>query len=248
MSRDQTTSGSEPSTNRRAADGLFRKFESMIMTGDLRDGEPLPTEREIVEKYGVSRTVVREAILALSAKGLVEARPRYRPLVRRPSYDTAISTIENVVGLLLDTQEGVKNLFDMRIMIEVSLVREAALSADRLHLEALRAALKENEGAISDSAKFYQTDTAFHGVLYQIPGNPMLPAIHKAYTNWLEPQWSRMPRMPERNQRNYDAHKAVFDAILMRDPDAAEDRLRTHLAQAWDQVKKTFENEPAATE
>ncbi|MDJ0968568.1 MAG: GntR family transcriptional regulator, partial [Kiloniellales bacterium] len=53
----------------RAADGLIQIFEKQILDGTLRDGQPLPPEREIVQTYGVSRTVVREAVLALSNKG-----------------------------------------------------------------------------------------------------------------------------------------------------------------------------------
>jgi len=59
----------------RAADELFLEFERMIISGELANGEALPPEREIVDTFGVSRTVVREAILALSNKGLVEAKP-----------------------------------------------------------------------------------------------------------------------------------------------------------------------------
>ena len=229
--------------SQRAADNLFLEFEKMILSGSLKDGDPLPPEREIVEKFGVSRTVVREAILALSNKGLVVARPRFRPVVRKPNFDTAIETIENVVHRLLDQHNGVRNLFDTRIMIEASLVRQAAAQATRSDLEALSQALEHNAAAIEDSEKFYQTDTAFHGVLYQIPRNPLLPSIHKAYTTWLAPYWSKMPRLPARNRENYQAHMAIYEAILMRGPDEAEAALREHLANAWDQVRKTFENE-----
>jgi len=74
---------------KRAADDLFMEFEKMINTGKLANGDALPPEREIVETYGVSRTVVREAILALSNKGLVDAKPRFRPVVRKPDFDIA---------------------------------------------------------------------------------------------------------------------------------------------------------------
>ncbi|MFK7901488.1 MAG: FadR/GntR family transcriptional regulator, partial [Nitratireductor sp.] len=107
-------SNSEAKQGQRAADELFREFERMIVSGKLADGEALPPEREIVETFGVSRTVVREAISALSNKGLVEAKPRFRPVVRKPSFDVAFDTIGNVVTRLLEKTEGVKNLFDTR--------------------------------------------------------------------------------------------------------------------------------------
>ena len=226
--------------SKRASDELFSKFEKLITSGALQDGDPLPPEREIVETYGVSRTVAREAILALSSKGLVEARPRFRPVVRKPGFDTAMSTVENVVGRLLDQPEGVKNLFDTRTMIEASLVREAAKSAKRNDLELLKTALDRNGEAIDDSEAFYLTDRDFHGVLYGIPGNPVLPSVHKAYVTWLSPHWSRMPRLSERNRQNHTAHAAIYNAILMRDPDEAEMQLREHLADAWQQVEDQF--------
>ncbi len=225
----------------RAADDLIRTFVRLIEDGHLSPGDPLPPEREIVETYGVSRTVVREAVLALAAKGLVAARPRHRPVVRAPSFDTAFETVESVVGRLLSEPGGIKNLFDTRIMIEAALVRQAALAATREDITALKQALDENAASLEDSTRFYQTDMAFHRVLYDVPKNPVLPAVHKAYTSWLEPHWLKMPRLPGRNRENLAAHREILDAILMRDPDLAETALRRHLAAAWAQVKKTFE-------
>lgn len=230
--------------NSRAADEVVRCLAAKIQAGDYPDGSPLPPERSLMEEYNISRTVVREAVQALSRQGLLQARPRYRPVVRKPGYDAAISALENVVTHLLNDHAGVRNLFDTRIMIEGSLVRHAAMHADKNDIAALNAALAENEAAIPDSDLFYQTDKAFHAVLYDIARNPVLPAIHRAYATWLEPQWSQMPRLPERNAENYQAHRRIYDAILLRDPDLAEQSLREHLTSAWEQVCRTFGEEP----
>lgn len=224
----------------RAADLVVRKLAQKIQSGELVDGQPLPPERNMMEEFGISRTVVREAVVALSNKGLIEARPRHRPVVRKPGYDAAFDTMESVVSHLLHEPGGVRNLFDSRILIESALVREAAKHANREDITALKEALAANEAAIHNSDAFYQTDIGFHQVLYSIPRNPVLPAINKAYTSWLAPHWSQMPRLPARNQSNFEAHQMIFNAILMRDPDAAEAALRTHLKDAWEQVRKTF--------
>ena len=225
---------------RRAADGLIATFERQILDGTLKDGDMLPPEREIVQAYGVSRTVVREAVLALANKGLVEARPRFRPVVRKPDYDAAFDALEAVANRLLSVPGSVKNLFDLRIMLEAALVREAALHADKSHIEALKTALDANGAAIEDSELFYETDIAFHRVFFDVPGNPLLPSINRAYTNWLSRQWTKMPRLPERNRMNHEKHTAIFEAILLRDPDKAEAALRSHLADAWEQIRETF--------
>ena len=224
----------------RAADALYRQLSGMISRGELAEGQHLPPEREIVEAFGVSRTVVREAVQALANKGLVEARPRFRPVVRRPSFDTAFENADTVVGRLLKEPGGVRNLFETRILIEAGLVRQAALTASADDLAAVAEALAANAAAIQNSEKFYQTDRGFHEALYRIGGNPVLMSVHKAFVTWLAPQWRKMPRLPDRNARNYRAHKEIYDAIAEHDPDRAEAALRAHLNEAWEQVKAVF--------
>ena len=159
----------------RAADALFDVFAGQIAAGVLKDGDTLSPEREIVETYGVSRTVAREAVQALANRGLVEARPRFRPVVRRPGYDAAIQAVGSIAARLLSEQGGVRNLFDLRIMMEVALARETAISANRDHIQRLKRALAANEDAIDDSNLFFQTDIAFHSVLCESPGEPDCP-------------------------------------------------------------------------
>lgn len=225
----------------RAADNVVAMLEAKIVSGELEDKTPLPAERELMEQFGASRTVIREAISQLSSRGLIETRPRFRPIVRKPDYATVLHACGNVVQHLLTDRTGIKNLYDSRVFIERALVREAALSARKDDIVSLRQALEENRKAIPDSNEFYRTDVAFHGVLYRIPRNPIFPAMHEGYTSWLAPQWDRMLRSPERNEVNYLAHKSILDAIVERDPVAAEEALNNHLKAAWEFVRVTFD-------
>ncbi|WP_422385102.1 FCD domain-containing protein [Roseibium album] len=225
----------------RAADSVVAMLEAKIVSGELENRAPLPAERELMEQFGASRTVIREAISKLSSRGLIETRPRFRPIVRKPDYATVLHACGNVVQHLLTERSGIKNLYDSRVFIERALVREAALAARKEDIINLRAALEDNRNAISDSSEFYRTDVAFHGVLYRIPRNPIFPTIHEGYTSWLAPQWDRMLRSPERNEVNYLAHKAILDAIMERDPLAAEEALTNHLKAAWEFVRVTFD-------
>ncbi|MEO0979728.1 MAG: FCD domain-containing protein [Pseudomonadota bacterium] len=225
----------------RAADNVVAMLEAKIVSGELEDQTPLPAERELMEQFGASRTVIREAISQLSSRGLIETRPRFRPIVRKPDYATVLHACGNVVQHLLTDKTGIKNLYDSRVFIERALVREAAVSARKDDIVSLRQALEENRKAIPDSNEFYRTDVAFHGVLYRIPRNPIFPAMHEGYTSWLAPQWDRMLRSPERNEVNYLAHKSILDAIVERDPVAAEEALNNHLKAAWEFVRVTFD-------
>jgi DNA-binding FadR family transcriptional regulator len=67
-----------------------------------------------------------------------------------------------------------------------------------------------------------------------------LPSVHKAFTSWLSPHWERMLRSPERNRINFLSHREICEAIVDRDPDAAERALQNHLAAAWEYVRGTF--------
>jgi DNA-binding FadR family transcriptional regulator len=226
----------------RAADEIVRALEARIATGELAEGAPLPPERNLIETFGVSRTVVREAVATLASRGLVESRPRFRPVVRRPGYHAALAAADGVMRHLLAGTAGVRNLYDVRIFLEAGLVRHAALHARKSDIERLATALAANGAAISDSDDFYQTDVRFHAVLYDFPGNPIFPAIHRAFTDWLAPHWIKMPRSPERNRVNYRRHADIFEAIRDREPDAAEAALKSHLTAAWEFVRVTFDD------
>lgn len=237
MAKDETVA----SDTGRAADDLFRTFAALIESGELKEGQALPPEREIVETYGVSRTVAREAVQALANRGLVEARPRYRPVVRRPTYEAAMDTVGTVVSRLLTAPGGVKNLFETRILIEAGLVRQAAETASATQVSELARALHANKNSIGNCEDFYATDRAFHRLFYEFSDNPVLVAVHKAFVEWLSPHWVQMPHLEQRNALNYAVHAALFDAIQSRDPDRAEKCLRKHLDEAWEQVRDTFD-------
>lgn len=232
-----------PGATGRASDLVVTQLEEQIISGELADGAPLPAERDLMERFGTSRTVVREAITALTSRGLIENRPRFRPVVRKPEYGAAIGAMNGVIQHMLSGTAGVKNLYDSRIFIERALAREAATSARKPDIDALREALHENESAIEDSGRFYLTDVAFHGVLYGIPKNPIFPAIHEAYVSWLSPYWTKMIESRERNLINFQSHKEIFEAIADRDPDGAEQALKNHLNAAWEYVRVTFKSD-----
>ena len=225
-----------------AVERVVAAIEAQIISGELRDGESLPAERSIVEAMGVSRPVAREAIKILGSKGLLDIQPRHRPIVRKPDAHTVMDVLGGLVGHLTGQAGGVRQIFAVRIFVEAGLVRQAATSADKADIARLRQALEANHASIDDSLAFYETDTAFHGVLYSIPGNPIFPAIHNAFRDWLDLRWRQMPRLPERNQQNYEAHARILEAILDRDPDRAEAALRDHLESAWKQVRDTFDD------
>lgn len=224
----------------RISDYLVEQLEVKILSSNIKDGETLPSERALMNEYDVSRTVVREAINTLSSKGLITTKPRFRPVVRKPNIDSALDSVSGIVNHLLNQSDGVKNLFNTRLMLEAMLVREAAIKANKDDIKELREALAANYLAINNSDEFYTTDVLFHSILYAIPNNPIFPSLQKAFVNWLSSHWKEMEGLVERNEKNYRYHEKIFEAILNRDPDEAEKALREHLENAWTDIEKTF--------
>lgn len=225
----------------RTSDDLVAEIERRISSGQFVHDKRLPTERDLMEEFGVSRTVVREAISTLANRGLVESKPRFRPTVKKPDYSTFFSVTGKIVEFLLDEPGGVANLYQSREFVERGLVRHAALHATTDDIANLKIALNANFAAIDDTPSFFETDIQFHRILYDIIGNPIFPAIFEGYVSWLAPNWSRMKRSSEHNKINYEAHKKIYEAILEREPALAEEALNEHLSFAWALVKETLE-------
>lgn len=239
--KQRSSDGAEAPTDR-AADRVVAVLERRIFSGELHDGQMLPSEREIIGEFSVSRTVAREAVKILGGRGLLEDRPRHRPIVRKPGYGTVTNVLGGLVQHLIGQPGGVGQIFEVRIFVETGLVRRAATNATKDDIRHLRDALNRNRDCIDDSDAFYESDQDFHAVLYSIPDNPVFPAIHRSFCDWLDGHWRMMPRLPERNLRNFQAHESILNAILERDPDRAEKQLRSHLNDAWQQVKDTFKD------
>lgn len=237
--RDIETTSGEPDelAGHRTADRIITSIEDQIVDGRLENRSPLPSERELMNTHRASRAVVREAITALSHRGLVECKPRHRPVVRHVGIEAFFQTMKPMARQLLSDAKQVRDLHRTRTFIERSLVRDAANYATKADIQAMKTALAENEKAIADAAKFYRTDMAFHRVLYQVPKNRILVTVHDALASWLAPQWERLERSPERNERSYLAHEAIFEAVLERDPESAETALLAHLSDAWEAVR-----------
>lgn len=221
----------------RAADVIVRYLEKKIRTGELEHGKHLPAERELMAQFGASRTVVREAITNLSSRGLVDNRPRFRPTVRKPGVSSFIDATHGFATHFLQQPNGVKSMYETRIFVERMLVRDAATHARKDDINALSNALKKNKACIDDAEVFYKTDMAFHKVLYDIPKNPIYPALFSAYQSWLALHWDKMNRSPDRNYVNYRGHESIVSAIVDRDPDTAEAALKTHLNSAWEYLR-----------
>lgn len=221
---------------RKLYEDVAGQLESLIHQGRFRPGDQLPSERELMQMFGVGRPAVREALFAMQRMGLVAINSGERARVTLPTPRVMFESLAGPVRHLLAAPEGIRHFQEARTFFEVGLARHAAAHATKAELEQLGDALAANKAAIDSVAAFERTDVAFHYVLAVIPRNPIYTAIHEAIAAWLTEQRHVTLQRAGQNAIAYEAHRAVFDAIAARDPDRAEKVMRGHM----EQVIKTY--------
>jgi DNA-binding FadR family transcriptional regulator len=193
-----------------------------IVRGDLRPGEPLPTEDELGARFGVSRTVLREAIKVLAAKRLVDVRPKTGTRVLPRSdwnlLDPDVLAWQLEAGL---TEAFLQNTLELRGMIEPGAARLAALRASEEEIAALGEAHEQMSEA-TDIETWIGPDLRFHAVLLQASHNELLEHMTTLVSSVLAMLFTFSSRPPITFDRAIPLHAAILDAVRERDPDAAE--------------------------
>lgn len=216
---------------RRVYEEISLKLAEKIHSGQLPDGSLLPSERELAEEFGASRTSVREALLSLQSSGLISMRQRARARVTQLSNSAFFDQLSGTAQSLLARPNGVADFQEARTLFECGLARYAARHASPKELDRLALALAQNKKAIGDPVLFPKTDVAFHDVLAQIPRNPIFTALNTALADWLREQRTVSIRTPIRGavRKAYEGHEEVYEAIAAHDTEAADRAMTRHL-------------------
>ena len=212
---------------------LFEEVESRLVdeitSGRLKAGDAMPPERELMQRYGVGRPAIREALLALGRKGLVRVGTGERTRVSKPTIDAVVEGVSGAVSMLLATPEGMRDLQHARRFFECALARLAACEADRAAVGRLAGRLEANREALGDPAAFERTDVEFHYELALSAGNPIFPSLHQATVGWLTQQRTISLMQPGALRAAWRFHARVYEAVAAHNPDEAERAMREHL-------------------
>ncbi len=192
-----------------------------IVSGRHKPGETLPTEPQIQEEFGVSRTAVREAIRLLSAKGLTVSRPKIGTRVR-PTADWSMLD-PDVLRWQVEqnpSDEFIHALFEMREIIEPAAAARAAERATEEEVVILGAAMDGIQNEPRGSPTQIQADIAFHMALLEASHNPLLRSVGAMIRSALEITFS----LGWRTVMGDDAvvqHRNIYDAVRGRNPEEA---------------------------
>ena len=229
-----------PVRKKNLAQGVVEDINSRIRQAQLKPGDKLPTESAIMAQYGVSRTVVREAIYHLQAAGLVQTRHGIGTFVlEKPQGNLGIDT-DSIV-----TVRDVLAILELRISMETEAAWLAASRRTEAQVAELGEALGDMQRAMSAGRASVDADVRFHALVAEATGNRYFVEMLGQLGNALIPR-ARLntPGMePERPadylERVNREHEDIYNAILRQDPEAARAAMRTHLSNSRERLRQT---------
>ena len=208
---------------------IVQQIEESITSGELKEGDQLPAERELAQQFGVSRTAVREAVKTLREKGLVEAYPGRGTFITNGTARGIQQTLDRMIRS--GQAEGTAHLTEVREILEPEIAALAAQRVDEEMLSAMREAIAVMDVARKDSEEFIEGDLDFHLALAEAAGNPLILSLIDSIVGLLREQRTRtyfVEGGPERGQYH---HRRILEAIEHRDAVGAREAMRAHLLQ-----------------
>lgn len=228
---------------RNLATELVEGIGARIRARNLKPGDKLPTEAEIMREWGVSRTVVREALSKLQAGGLVETRHGIGTFVLEPPAPS---------GFRIDPQEietavDVLAVLELRISLETESAGLAAQRRTEDQLDEMRRALDELTSGDSRGQDTVSPDFRFHHLIAVATGNryfadimshlgaTLIPRARINSSRIASEDWSQYHRRLSRE------HEEIYDAIARRDPESARAAMRLHLTNSRERLRRAQE-------
>jgi GntR family transcriptional regulator, sialic acid-inducible nan operon repressor len=222
------------------SEGVRRELIELINSGTVGLGEPLPSERELMERLGVSRPAIREAMQALELIGLIEIRHGGRARVSEPSIGRMVDQVsETMKHLLTHSPASLENLKEARATFERELARIAARRRSEADLERLEEVLSEQTLATDDPPRCRMLDGRFHREIAAISGNPIFSALLDAVFRWLSDFHVDLVSVPGLEQPALAEHREILAALARGDVEGSAAAMGDHLMRANELYRKS---------
>ena len=208
----------------RVHNGVVREIALRILSGAVKPGRTLPTEAELQAEFGISRGALREAIRVLSAKGLVDVRPRTGTAVREPASWSRLDpdVLEWSLAIAPDL-EFVRSLLEARRLFEPAAAEFAALRASAQDVGRMEAAYLRMESALPhDIDACCEADVAFHAAVLRASHNVVLQQLVGTMGAALGNVFRLSTQLAASHEKALSAHAVVLDCIRLRDAAGAK--------------------------
>lgn len=216
---------SEPIARRNTYELVAESLLALIGERRLRPGDAVPTERELTGVYRVGRSSIREALRVLESKGVIEQGPRGGFVVA-----DSVTPLNRSLQLLLTLEEAsLRELFEVRRMLELEVAALAATHRNRRHLARLARAIEEMVDGLSDEDRYITADVRFHLVLAEASGNRLVQHVMLAIRELLRRALATIYHIPASAEQSIEQHREILRAVEAKDAAAARAAMRDHL-------------------
>jgi GntR family transcriptional repressor for pyruvate dehydrogenase complex len=219
------------------ADLVVDKISYSVINGELSDGELLPPESKLCETFGVSRSILREAIRVLASKGLVEVKQGHGTFVRRPRIDV---TEEAVSNYLRTHSFSLLQLMEVRTPIEVEVAKLAAERREQMHLNSMEESLQVMSVDSNNVDMFSDGDRVFHQAIIDASGNRLFAIMIRSIMGYLHIN-RQLGIRHFGIQVVFQEHERVFEAIKNQQSSVAAIKMKEHMAQTLMRINKVEE-------
>ncbi len=208
---------------------IVQQVEASILNGQLKPGDQLPAERDLAQRFGVSRTAVREAVKTLREKGLVEAYSGRGTFVTNGTSQAIRQSLDLMIRI--NQQDGSAHLAELRQVLEPEIAALAALRIEEQLLSTMRDAVATMDRNLHEPDAYVEADLDFHLALAEAVGNPLVLSLLDSIVGLLREQRSRIFNVEGGPERGQFHHKRILSAIDKHDPEKAREAMRAHLRQ-----------------
>ena len=214
-------------------------LRDQILAGELSAGDRLPTEAELCEHFGVSRSTIREALRMLSSQRLVATRRGVGggSSVAQIRHDDVTDMLRDSIELLALTEGAtVAELIEARELLEVPAARLAAARRSEKQLERLRASLPGSLETV-DLGRIFEVNRSFHDILLEASGNRLLRVVTEPLFSVMQTRFLRDRAGVAFWQRVMREHATILEAVEQRDAERAGREMENHLVH----LRSTYE-------
>ena len=221
---------SEKIVRRKLSDEVIERLQDMLRRGEFAPGDSMPSERELMERFGVGRPAIREALQSLANMGLISISHGERAKVSQLSAQTVLRQVDGVARMLLSSSpDSLEHLKAARRFFETGMVREAAQRATAADVDDLKAMLERQRGFLGNPQEFIKADTAFHRRIAMISGNPIFVAVCEAMLDWVFQFHTELLIWTGNEQVTLAEHAEIIEHIAAGDPEKAGAAMGAHL-------------------
>jgi len=218
---------------------LVDAIGQLILSGEWAAGAPLPPEAALLERFGVSRPTLREALRVLASKGLIESRQKVGTSVCPTAmWNFLDPDVLKWLAASPLSEATAGELVGFRRMIEPQVALLAATAADKAAVKAVRAAFDDMARSQADKMAYYMADRRFHQALFAATRNRFVDALGRIVMIVLDFSFSLQSRSLLDPEQGLALHRRVCEAVEARDPASAEAAMLQLLGEAESELSR----------